>query len=348
MASAIAAHAATLTIGDPAPPLQVSKWVQGDPVASFEKGKAYLVEFWATWCGPCRVSIPHLNEIHKKFKDKGLVVIGQDVWEEDTSKVPDFIKTMGDKMTYRVALDQVDSSTNAQNGKMAVAWMNASDSRGIPTAFLIDKEGKIAWIGHPMQLEDTIIEQVLAGTYDIKKAAADREKEQKSMDELKKLSRELNANMENKDWDKAQATISQIEKLLPDSQKAGLTMVKVKVMLEKGDYKGASKLAQEASEAHKDDVQLQANLAWVLATQTKEKEADLNLAQKLATRANELSEGKNPMVLDILARVTFMQGNKDKAIEFATAGVKNAEGELKDQIQKHLDSYKEGKLPKEE
>src|SRR5262245_45128662 len=80
---AVAASAATLKVGDPAPKLQVAKWVQGDPVTKFDPDKAYIVEFWATWCGPCRVSIPHLNELHEKFKDKKLVVIGQDCWERN-------------------------------------------------------------------------------------------------------------------------------------------------------------------------------------------------------------------------------------------------------------------------
>src|SRR4051812_48189635 len=113
---AIGSRAATLKVGDKAPPLQVSKWMQGDPVKDFEKDKAYLVEFWATWCGPCRQSIPHLNEIHNKYKDKGLVVIGQDCWENDESAVAPFIKEMGKKMTYRVALDDKKGS---EKGKMA-------------------------------------------------------------------------------------------------------------------------------------------------------------------------------------------------------------------------------------
>src|SRR5262245_37552422 len=53
---ALAADEPTLKVGDKAPKLQTGKWIQGDPVKEFEKDKAYIVEFWATWCGPCRVS----------------------------------------------------------------------------------------------------------------------------------------------------------------------------------------------------------------------------------------------------------------------------------------------------
>jgi thiol-disulfide isomerase/thioredoxin len=148
----------TLKVGDPAPKLQTGPWVQGDPVKEFEKGKAYIVEFWATWCGPCRVSIPHLNEVYTKFKDKGLVVIGQDCWEQDDNQVKPFVKEMGAKMTYRVALDD---KTGSKKGKMADAWMAAAGQNGIPTAFVIDTNGKIAWINHPMALTDDVIESAL-------------------------------------------------------------------------------------------------------------------------------------------------------------------------------------------
>ena len=150
----------TLKVGDHAPKLQTGKWVQGQPVKDFEKGKAYIVEFWATWCGPCRASIPHVNELYTKFKDKGLVVVGQNCWERDESLVAPFVDKMGDKMTYRVALDD---KSHSKDGQMAESWMAAAGRNGIPSAFLVDTKGVIAWIGHPMDLKDEMIEQVLAG-----------------------------------------------------------------------------------------------------------------------------------------------------------------------------------------
>src|ERR1039457_7190003 len=164
-----AAAGPSLKVGDPAPKLAPGKWVQGEPVKEFQKGKAYIMEFWATWCPPCRASIPHLNETYQKFKDKGLIVIGQDCWEKDDSLVAPFVTKMGDKMTYRVALD--DKSTN-KKGQRAKTWMEAAGRNGIPSAFLVDTKGVIAWIGHPMELEEKVIEDVLAGTFDVRKAAA--------------------------------------------------------------------------------------------------------------------------------------------------------------------------------
>lgn len=131
IAATIHLQAATLKVGDPAPQLKIGKWVQGEPVKGFEAGKAYVVEFWATWCPPCRATIPHLNELHQKLKDKGLVVIGQDLGEEEKT-VSQFVEKMGDKMTYRVALDDMSKEPK---GAMARDWMGAAGQSGIPTAF---------------------------------------------------------------------------------------------------------------------------------------------------------------------------------------------------------------------
>src|SRR5262245_22325947 len=84
-----------LMVGDAARAIKVAKWIQGEAVSSFEKGKVYVVEFWASWCGPCKVSIPHLNEIHLKFKDRGLVVMGIAIREDEPKDSIKAVREMG-------------------------------------------------------------------------------------------------------------------------------------------------------------------------------------------------------------------------------------------------------------
>lgn len=150
-----------LKIGDPAPPIAVARFVKGEPVTELEQGQVYVLEFWATWCGPCVEAIPHVSELQAKYKDRGVVVIGTSVWESDPeqSKVEPFVARMGDKMNYRVAMDD---RSGGGKGKMAETWMTAAGQNGIPASFIVDRSGKIAWIGHPMELEKHL-EKVVAG-----------------------------------------------------------------------------------------------------------------------------------------------------------------------------------------
>jgi thiol-disulfide isomerase/thioredoxin len=108
------------------------------------KGKPAIVEFWATWCPPCRASIPHLNEIHQKYKDKGLVVIG--ITDEARGTVENFKRKT--PMDYNVAVGGA-----AISKKLGI--------NGIPHAFLVGKDGKIVWEGHPTSLKEADIENVL-------------------------------------------------------------------------------------------------------------------------------------------------------------------------------------------
>lgn len=167
--------AGPLQVGDPAPAFQVARWVKGGPLAKLEAGRVYVVEFWATWCGPCRETIPHLTEMAKARAGKA-VFIGVNVWERGgdaaalDQKVDAFVKEMGARMDYAVCRD-----TAGQH--MAKAWMQAANQRGIPAAFIVDKQGRIAHIGHPgEEAFAQALDKVIAGTHDLKAARAEAEK----------------------------------------------------------------------------------------------------------------------------------------------------------------------------
>jgi len=149
----------SLTIGSSAPALEVQQWLKGTPVKQFEKGHIYVVEFWATWCGPCIGAMPHLSELARKYRGK-VTVIGVSVWEgkrkpiHDAAALQSFVDKKGKDMDYTVAMD------NLATNKVADAWLKAANAGGIPTTFLIDRTGKIAWIGTPDLLDNNLEAQV--------------------------------------------------------------------------------------------------------------------------------------------------------------------------------------------
>jgi len=150
---------AAAELGDPAAPLKISEWIKGDPVnlADAKGKKIVVVEFWATWCPPCRTSIPHLTDLAKKFKDKDVVIVG--ISDEKPAVVKAFVEKMGSKMDYVVAIDD-DNAT-------AEGYMRAYDQNGIPHAFLVDKSGRVVWHGHPMGGLDKALEEAVAGKLDL-------------------------------------------------------------------------------------------------------------------------------------------------------------------------------------
>jgi thiol-disulfide isomerase/thioredoxin len=136
-----------LKLGDVAPEVSVKmindkEYGKTFSLAEF-KDKVVVLEFWATWCPPCRQSIPHLSKLQAKYKDK-VVVIG--VSGEDKPVVEKFFKAQKD-MKYRVAVDDED--------KTAGIYMTGFGVNGIPHAFII-KEGKIIWHGHPMEIDQAL------------------------------------------------------------------------------------------------------------------------------------------------------------------------------------------------
>src|SRR5213078_3372942 len=115
-----------LSVGDRAPELHIAKWVKGEPITGYEKGRVYVVEFWATWCGPCIASMPHLSALQKEYKGKAtfIGVTSVDKHGNTLEKVEKMVADKGETMGYTVAWDN-DRATNE-------AFMEASGQGGIP------------------------------------------------------------------------------------------------------------------------------------------------------------------------------------------------------------------------
>ena len=94
------------------------------------KGKVVVLDFWATWCGPCKIEIPWFVDLQRKNKDRGFEVIGVSMDEEGWEIVKPFLTDLG--VNYRVVMGN-DSTAAAYGGVDA-----------LPTTFLIDRSGKIA------------------------------------------------------------------------------------------------------------------------------------------------------------------------------------------------------------
>src|SRR6478735_5387535 len=115
--------------------ITAAEWLKGEAPKAYEPGKIYVFECWATWCGGCVANIPHLNQLHKKFHDKGLIVHGMDVWEKDRELGVKFVQAKGDAMSYPVAYV-------AKDGAFDKDWLKAAGIKSIPHAFVV-KDGKL-------------------------------------------------------------------------------------------------------------------------------------------------------------------------------------------------------------
>ncbi len=147
-------------LGDPAAALAIKDWIKGSPVELTTGTNIYVVEFWATWCGPCKMTIPRLSEMQAKYKDKGVIFIG--ISDEPAEVVKPFVAEMGAQMSYTVACDA--------ERRTATNYTEAYGQYSIPVAFIVGKDRKILWYGHPLAEMEPTLQNILNGTYDLKLA----------------------------------------------------------------------------------------------------------------------------------------------------------------------------------
>ncbi|MER9946422.1 TlpA family protein disulfide reductase [Mesorhizobium sp. M0092] len=206
----------------PAPSIQVETWLRGEPLSSFEPGKVYIVEFWATSCGPCVDAMPHLMQLQEKYRDSGVEIIGVAASEdaptadEARSNLDAWLTEKFSNLNFRMAFDST--------GEMKKLWMEPSFSCWIPTSFVVDRDGHIAFIGGPTEL-DEVLPKVLNGSWRAsdQAKAADRERiakgEPKAREQAltKPIKARYRAAMETNDWKTARSAIEEGVALRPDN-----------------------------------------------------------------------------------------------------------------------------------
>jgi len=310
----------TVTVGTTAPPLDVKKWVKGTPVTELGHGKVNVVEFWATWCGPCKVSIPHLTELAHKYQGKATFT-GVSVWENPQAKdesflekVDSFVKDMGDKMDYNVAADGL-------KGTMASSWMSAAGQNGIPTAFVVDQQGKVAWIGHPMAGLDEVVQKVIDGKFDIKAEAAreaeENAKAQKANAASQKLNQDAAAFLKAARAGKMDVALVELDKLIAKDPEFApqLSLTKFSILAQTNEPAAYTFGKQAAKGILKDNGQALNSIAWqIVDDASKLKHPDFAAAVVIAKQAAEASHMSDPMILDTYAYALFKNGDKSAAV----------------------------------
>ncbi len=312
---------ARLEVGSPMPPLSDVAWLKGGPVQAWEPGQVYVIDFWATWCGPCKATMPHVNGLARQYRDRGVTVIGAAIWPRK-GMVPtdEFVARQGDEMDYLVAEDV--------EGRTAATFMKAAGRNGIPTVMVVDQRGTLAFMGHPTADPlDEVLERIVAGSFDPLAFEAERKERAETS---KRLTAQLKAATEAEQWERVAELAAQLIALDP-RRNGAYARLRYQALLSADLLAQAAALGRElVGGAWAADASSLNTLAWsIVAPDSPVPDArrDLELAALAADRANELAERRDASILDTVARVRFLQGDLQAAVLAQKAAVDAATSE---------------------
>ncbi|WP_367871528.1 redoxin family protein [Luteolibacter sp. Populi] len=295
-----------------------SEWFKGEAPATWEPGKVYMIECWATWCGPCIAAIPHVDALYDKYSEKGFRVIGMNVWEERPGdekkpgeKIKDFLKEKGDGMSYPVAMA-------AKDGDFDKEWLKPGEVRGIPHAFIV-KNGKVVLTTHPAQLTEATIEGLLEGGDAETKILAEIEAKKAKQERTTKSMKDFQAASAAKDVAGMEKAMAEIGTLDPNSPYGASMLVDLAVA--KKDWSGAE---AQIGKLRGKPAALMVTMQAARAALKDETPAGFRKAVA-EEMAEALGSQPQPVLNTTLAKLQWSLGEKEAAVATAKKGLEQAQ-----------------------
>ena len=347
----------TLEIGSSAPALDIQHWVQnGDGkfprVTSFQKDKVYVVEFWATWCGPCVQSMPHLAALQAKYADKGLqiVSISNEPLEEVKAFLDNSIQDLDGKEVSVADVTRSYCLTTDPDGSCDKDYMLAAKRDGIPCAFLIGKDSKIEWIGHPMEMEP-VIDAILEGKWDREAYIA----EQKLIAEVQTTIGGLARS--KKYAEAAKAVDGFLERVTDKRLQFGLLKSKIDLqILAKADESALLESYKTLFASCESEPLFVQDVAWTAFEKFSEQKFKNKQILEVSISAVEkvipgVEGGDKANLFDTVARLNHAIGKKEAALQAQLQSVKFSDGSDEGGFQQFLEELQtelkgDGKGPK--
>ncbi|MBX3421457.1 MAG: redoxin domain-containing protein [Pirellulaceae bacterium] len=338
----------TLDIGLKAPPINVQYWISDGggkfkPVQEFEPGKVYVIEFWATWCPPCVASMPHLAKLQRSYADHGVQIVS--ISDEEQSTVQEFLKQPVPEGITRALKKEGDQSKSDEPpaaadppakltfGELTAGYclttdpdqsvyrdfMEASEEGGIPTAFIVGKDGVVEWIGHPMELDEPLA-QVVAGKWD-RQALIQKRAEQRAIQAaITEIYQKLQAGQ-------TEPALKELDELIArtkdTSTQVELRILQLELLVQLHPQRAVATLQKITAQQMEAEVLNRIASSVIELTQEADQEAPVELltaAIEAAEKAVKLSPN-NGMILDTLARLLYLSDHLQRAIEVQTQAV---------------------------
>lgn len=317
----------TLHVGDKAPPLSIKEWVNGDAVnlSRDASNKIHLVEFWATWCPPCKASIPLLTKYQNKYKND-LTIIGvtdPDGRGNTIKAIRRFVKKRSKEMTYTVAIDD--------NSKTANRYLLAAGAIGIPHSFLVGRDGNILWQGSPLDPQlGEILPKVIDGSYDLSAAKV----EQEVMKRLQALSLSIQMGQWATVWD----GLIDILKIDPTNEVAMDALVNIYAQ-ELRNTKSFRTWTRTYIDINKSNPKAMTQLAGKLLQINDFTTSVPDLALEAAKNAYHSTNKRDAMAMTTYARALYHIGHLDRAITLQEEAVAIASSEISRDARSALKYY---------